>query len=67
MTTIENDIERVYGIHLKSLDGSPTYELVEHHGEVGIKCRRCTLTSWNQNDVAHKYCGRCHSYHTPRE
>ncbi len=25
-------------------------------------CPRCGRTSWNQNDVAHRYCGACHAF-----
>jgi hypothetical protein len=41
-----------------------TYELVAGEGgAVGIKCLRCGLVSWNVNDVANRYCGRCHRFH----
>jgi ribosomal protein L37E len=33
-----------------------------------ITCRRCGLTSHNPNDVAQRYCGRCHVFHEdPRQ
>jgi len=28
-----------------------------------ITCRTCGLTSYNPNDVAQQYCGRCHVFH----
>jgi uncharacterized membrane protein YgcG len=28
-------------------------------------CPRCGATSWNLNDVAHLYCGRCHVFAAP--
>jgi ribosomal protein S27AE len=28
-----------------------------------ITCLKCGMTSHNPNDVAHRYCGRCHIYH----
>jgi len=28
-----------------------------------ITCLRCHKTSYNQNDVAHHYCGHCHVHH----
>lgn len=38
-----------------------TYELSPH--EVWIKCLRCKRVSFNQNDVAHRYCGYCKVFH----
>ena len=31
--------------------------------DIGIKCRKCGLTSWNENDVRALYCGNCHKFH----
>lgn len=28
----------------------------------GITCQNCLMTSWNQHDVEHGYCGNCHDY-----
>jgi len=28
-----------------------------------IRCNGCGLTSYNQNDVEQRYCGRCHVFH----
>ncbi len=25
----------------------------------------CGHTSWNENDVLHRYCGNCHKFHEP--
>ena len=36
------------------------YELVPHDGQVGIHHVACGAISWNPNDVANRYCGRCH-------
>ena len=30
---------------------------------VGIKCLKCGMTSWNENDVKYLYCGNCHAFH----
>ncbi len=30
-----------------------------------ITCPRCDLTSHNQEDIRHRYCGACHAYHEP--
>lgn len=30
---------------------------------LSITCPRCGRTSYNPNDVAHRYCGACHAYH----
>jgi len=40
-----------------------TYEIVEKKGFKGIKCLRCGMTSFNDNDIKYRYCGNCHSYH----
>jgi hypothetical protein len=29
-----------------------------------IRCDDCGSASYNTNDIRHKYCGRCHKYHT---
>lgn len=44
---------------------APRYELVRHPGtrDAGIRCATCGLTSYNPNDVAHRYCGFCHVAH----
>jgi len=28
-----------------------------------ITCARCGLTSWNPNDVRHRFCGKCSVFH----
>jgi len=28
-----------------------------------ITCRRCSMTSYSEGDVRHRYCGNCHQYH----
>lgn len=42
-----------------------TYEIIpvtgSHTG--AIKCLKCGMTSYNPNDVRHKYCGNCHEFH----
>ncbi len=32
-------------------------------GGRSITCTVCGLTSFNPNDVAHKYCANCHQFH----
>lgn len=44
----------------------PTYALVLAPGELGIRCLRCKLVSWNLNDVAQLYCGNCKLWHSER-
>jgi hypothetical protein len=37
------------------------YELVPRDdGQIGIRHVACGAISWNRNDVANRYCGRCH-------
>lgn len=40
-----------------------TFLVLEKNGYLSIKCRVCGLTSGNENDVKHKYCGNCHKFH----
>lgn len=28
-----------------------------------ITCLLCNMTSFNPNDILHKYCGNCHAFH----
>lgn len=42
-------------------DQAVTCEIVEN-GQA-IKCLRCGRTSWNPNDVQHRYCGGCQAFH----
>lgn len=44
-----------------------TYELVEENGHKGIKCLDCNMTSFNENDIKHLYCGNCHEFHDLKE
>lgn len=32
-----------------------------------IKCLRCGMVSYNENDIKHKYCGNCHQFLRPTE
>lgn len=38
-----------------------TYNIVE--GGKAIQCLKCNMTSWNPNDVVHRYCGNCKAFH----
>lgn len=52
---------------LEELEDAPppqSYVLVrDDRGRPGIECLRCGLTSWNINDVDHRYCGHCRQFH----
>jgi len=37
------------------------YEIVQHG--TAIRCLQCGVTSFNQNDVAKRYCARCGIFH----
>lgn len=39
------------------------YELVEDRGVEGIRCTTCNHTSYHPEDIRHRYCGYCRSYH----
>lgn len=45
-------------------EATDTYQVVYDtaHGQRAIVCLRCRATSYNANDVFHKYCGRCHRF-----
>jgi ribosomal protein L37E len=42
----------------------PTHR-IDHYpsGEEYIECLRCGLKSFNKNDIAQKYCGKCSGFH----
>jgi len=44
-------------------EASSGYALRESDGFSSITCLACGTTSYNPNDVAHRYCGRCGKYH----
>ena len=59
----------MHGIGLKiqpPANSGPTFELIPQTNcaPMGIKCLVCERTSWNQNDVKHRYCAGCHQYHS---
>jgi ribosomal protein L37E len=41
--------------------GCSTYKIIDKADS--ILCLCCGLTSFNPNDVEHKYCGFCHEFH----
>lgn len=45
----------------------PTFRFVATGVHLGILCARCGKTSYNPNDIAYLYCGRCHAFHTPKK
>jgi hypothetical protein len=47
------------------IEDGPTYTIRANPVAVGgrtITCTRCQRTSFNRNDVAHRYCGACHIF-----
>lgn len=46
------------------LAGCQTYAIRYGSRAASIQCLCCGLISANPNDLTHKYCGFCHSYHT---
>lgn len=48
--------------HLKMTE--PTHRIDKNYkGEPYIECLRCRRKSFNQNDIAQKFCGHCHGFH----
>ena len=45
---------------------SKSYSLVRNGDQVGIRCTKCRLTSWNPYDVQNRFCGACHTFHRRR-
>ena len=47
-------------------DGCATYRITSDRdgSELAIQCLCCGLTSHNPNDVANRYCGFCHEWHS---
>lgn len=42
----------------------PSFRFVASGAHLGIMCGRCGKTSYNPNDIAYLYCGKCHAFHT---
>lgn len=40
-----------------------SYILGNNNGQPSITCTDCGMTSYNPNDIKHKYCGNCHKWH----
>lgn len=41
-----------------------TYKWIKRDGHIiGIKCLVCGIESFGEDDIKHKYCGRCHIFH----
>ena len=41
-----------------------SYKFIKSDGQIiGIKCLICEITSYGENDIRDKYCGRCHINH----
>jgi len=47
----------------KLISATVHYRLLASGPLSGIQCLTCGKTSWNPNDVANKYCGKCHRFH----
>lgn len=52
----------------REIEGRPGYVIFFTTGATGIpakgiRCWRCGLTSYNQNDVEHRFCPRCRVFH----
>ena len=56
------DLARVLSKQADRADLEALYEV----GPNGawIRCLICNMTSYNPNDVAQRYCGNCHLFHT---
>ncbi len=59
-------LHRVHNLIIKNViknatAGLPRYT-VAPDGK-SITCHRCGLTSYNQRDIEHRYCGECHRFH----
>lgn len=44
-------------------DFPDTFEVLDIGGKAAIKCLHCGLVSYNPNDVAQKFCGKCGLFH----
>lgn len=65
----EVEIQKLRGEAAKRRDalkaaGCSTYTLGLKSGQQAIVCLCCGLGSPNPNDVAQKYCGFCHEWHS---
>lgn len=46
------------------VDNKPGYKIIRDakYKLNTFLCKKCDILSWNQKDVEHKYCGRCHEF-----
>jgi hypothetical protein len=60
-------------IPIERADGSMAFQYVHHSldgrefaekqdGEPSFTCPICRMTSYNENDIYHGYCGNCHAF-----
>jgi hypothetical protein len=49
------------GIAVPDSAARPRYRLVDQPYP-GIVCGKCGMTSYNRNDITHRYCGNCNIY-----
>lgn len=61
LTSFNNMMWRFWIWDVNKFMGPPRYE-IGHDGK-SITCKTCNLTSFNPNDVEHRYCGKCHAFH----
>lgn len=54
------DVRREILLPIFEKDGK--YVIVDTGSQKGIFCKKCRLTSWNENDVKKIYCGNCHEF-----
>lgn len=45
------------------IEEGKTYVITKEHGVKAIECRICLKVSFNENDIANKYCGNCKVFH----
>lgn len=51
-------------VHLIGHKTCSGHAIVMADGMLSITCLTCGMTSFNPNDIAAKYCGACHVFHT---
>ncbi len=46
---------------LVAVDAAP--RVPDLDAPASVTCPQCAMSSYNRNDVAHRYCGNCHQFH----
>lgn len=63
--TKEEENTEYNDIYNEVFNHKKTYEIIYDNGQnqIGIKCLKCSLTSYSVDDIQHRYCAKCKIFH----